>query len=197
MTKLTMMTILGLTASAALAEVNEIGKAQVYFVHLQEGMSLGLHSLLFPTKVKATAADMTCDLALFASDSLALTNRLGGSSCSAALHGAEVTSPFPVVFGLKGMGVAPAGVDPTVFKQVGHHHLFINNTLTADMAGQVVPADDSHLHFGGGQTETMLSLAPGRYQLQLVLADPYHRIHQPAIASPAISITVTGGDHED
>ncbi len=147
MNSMTMMTILGLTASVALAEVSEVGKAQVYFVHLQDG--------------------------------------------------AEVTSPFSVVFGLKGMGVAPAGVDPTVFKQVGHHHLFINQTLTADMAGQVVPADDSHLHFGGGQTETMLSLAPGTYQLQLVLADPYHRIHQPAIASPAISITVTGGDHED
>jgi len=144
---MTMMTILGLTASAALAEHNETGEAQVYFVHLQDG--------------------------------------------------AEVTSPFPVVFGLKGMGVAPAGVDPSVFKHVGHHHLFVNITLTADMAGQVVPADDSHLHFGGGQTETTLTLEPGTYQLQLVLADPYHRIQQPAIASTAISITVKGGGYEN
>lgn len=147
MNSMTMMTILGLTASAALAEVNEVGKAQVYFVHLQDG--------------------------------------------------AEVTSPFPVVFGLKGMGVAPAGVDPAVFKDVGHHHLFINSVLTDEMAGQVVPADNSHLHFGGGQTQTMLALEPGTYQLQLVLADPYHRIHQPAIASSAISVTVIGGGHED
>ncbi|KAA3638878.1 MAG: DUF4399 domain-containing protein [Proteobacteria bacterium] len=111
--------------------------------------------------------------------------------------GDEVTSPVKVVFGLKGMGVAPAGVDPTVFKHVGHHHLFINSALTADMAGQVIPADNNHLHFGGGQTETTLNLKAGTYQLRLVLADPYHRIHQPIIASKAITIYVREDHYED
>ncbi len=111
--------------------------------------------------------------------------------------GDVVTSPFKVIFGLTGMGVAPAGVDPAVFKHVGHHHLFINSDVTAEMSGQPIPSDDQHLHFGKGQTETVLSLEPGAYTLRLVIGDPYHRIHQTMVASDRITIQVKENNHEN
>ncbi|MCG8433545.1 MAG: DUF4399 domain-containing protein, partial [Gammaproteobacteria bacterium] len=63
--------------------------------------------------------------------------------------GATVTNPIRIVFGLRGMGVAPAGVDRP---GTGHHHLIINSDLPA--LDQPIPADENHVHFGGGQTET-------------------------------------------
>ncbi len=71
-------------------------------------------------------------------------------------------------FGLKGMGVAPAGV---VKERTGHHHLLVDVT-DLPAAGQPIPADAHHLHFGGGQTETVLHLAPGPHTLQLDWATP-------------------------
>ena len=111
--------------------------------------------------------------------------------------GDVVTSPFKVVFGLIGMGVAPAGVDPAVYKHVGHHHLFINSDITEQMSGHAIPSDNQHLHFGNGQTETVLSLDPGTYTLRLVVGDPYHRIHQTVVASERITIQVQESHHED
>ncbi|NBU59581.1 MAG: DUF4399 domain-containing protein, partial [Betaproteobacteria bacterium] len=78
--------------------------------------------------------------------------------------GETVSSPFVVRFGLKGMGVAPAGID---MPGTGHHHLIIDAPLPP--AGQPVPFDDQHKHFGKGQTETELSLPPGEHTLQLIL----------------------------
>src|SRR5262249_32727849 len=65
--------------------------------------------------------------------------------------GARVKSPFLVQFGLSGMGVAPAGVEKP---NTGHHHLLIDTKLTPDQMKTAIPADDTHKHFGGGQTET-------------------------------------------
>lgn len=99
--------------------------------------------------------------------------------------GAVVQNPVRVVFGLRGMGVAPAGVD---HPNTGHHHLIIDAPTPAP--GRPIPMDDKHRHFGGGQTETRLILAPGEHSLQLVLGDHLHRPHQPPIVSPRITITV-------
>jgi len=99
--------------------------------------------------------------------------------------GAEVNSPVTVVFGLKGMGVAPAGVD---MEGTGHHHLIVNAPLPP--ADQGIPSDDKHLHFGGGQTQTTLELEPGEHTMQLLLGDKNHVPHDPPIASERISITV-------
>ena len=100
--------------------------------------------------------------------------------------GAVVESPFPVKFGLKGMGVAPAGVDVA---NTGHHHLLIDVT-DLPPAGKPVPADDRHLHFGGGQTETTLDLPPGRHTLQLIMGDKHHLPHDPPVVSPLVTIEV-------
>ncbi len=99
--------------------------------------------------------------------------------------GAEVKSPFTVVFGLKGMGVAPAGVD---MDGTGHHHLLVDVPLPP--LDQGIPADDNHIHFGGGQTQTTLNLEPGEHTLQLLLGDKNHVPHEPPITSERVTITV-------
>jgi Domain of unknown function (DUF4399) len=101
--------------------------------------------------------------------------------------GAEVKSPFLVQFGLSGMGVAPAGVDKP---NTGHHHLLIDTKMTDEQMKQPIPADDTHKHFGGGQTEAMVTLAPGKHTLQLLLADWTHIPHAPPVMSEPITITV-------
>ena len=100
--------------------------------------------------------------------------------------GETITGDVLVRFGLKGMGVAPAGVDVA---NTGHHHLLINVEALPAM-DQPIPADETHKHFGGGQTETTLKLAPGRYTLQMLLGDKYHQPHQPPVLSDRITITV-------
>jgi len=104
------------------------------------------------------------------------------------LHDGEtVSSPVRIQFGLTGMGVAPAGVEK---EGTGHHHLLIDTTLSAEELKGAIPKDDKHLHFGGGQTETSLTLTPGKHTLQLVLGDWSHVPFDPPIVSPVITITV-------
>lgn len=107
--------------------------------------------------------------------------------------GDTVQSPVTVVFGLSGMGVAPAGTEK---ENTGHHHLLIDRPPLgegedgADELAYGLPADDNHLHFGGGQTEVTLELAPGAHTLQLVLGDAGHVPHATPIVSEVITITV-------
>jgi len=105
--------------------------------------------------------------------------------------GETVTSPFRVQFGVTGMGVAPANFDGGDFtRNTGHHHLLINRTLAANELAEAVPADDNHRHFGGGQTEAMITLPPGQHTLQLVFADWAHVPHDPPLVSERITVTV-------
>ncbi|MCB2107841.1 MAG: DUF4399 domain-containing protein [Rhodobacteraceae bacterium] len=105
--------------------------------------------------------------------------------------GATVSSPFTVQFGLKGMGIAPAGID---FPDTGHHHILIDHdevNAGSDIMKTYMPTDDpTVLHFGKGQTETKLTLAPGSHTLQLVLGDLDHHPHNPPVYSPRITVTV-------
>ena len=101
--------------------------------------------------------------------------------------GARVKSPVTVVFGLTGMGIAPAGVK---FDNTGHHHLLIDTELPADLT-QPLPVSDAIRHFGKGQTETTLDLPPGKHTLQLLFADFTHTPFTPNVASKKITITVT------
>ena len=93
--------------------------------------------------------------------------------------------PFRVWFGLRNMGVAPKGV---VFSNTGHHHLLVDTELP--VAGQPIPSDRNHLHFGAGETETMLELPPGKHTLQLLMGDENHVPHVPPVHSKKITITV-------
>lgn len=101
-------------------------------------------------------------------------------------NGAKVKSPVTVVFGLAGMGVAPAGMKAD---NAGHHHLLIDTDLPKDL-GQPLPANDNIRHFGKGQTEASIELKPGKHTLQLVLGDYVHIPFDPVVASQKITITV-------
>jgi hypothetical protein len=104
-------------------------------------------------------------------------------------NGQTVKSPVTVRFGLKGMGIAPAGVK---FDNTGHHHLLIDSELPTDMS-KPLPTTDKILHFGKGQTEVTLDkdkLPPGKHTLQLVVGDMNHVPLNPPLVSKKITITV-------
>jgi hypothetical protein len=100
-------------------------------------------------------------------------------------NGDVVSSPVLVQFGLRGLGVAPAGVEK---EGTGHHHLLID-VPEIDLNAPI-PMTDTHRHFGGGQTEVRIELKPGTHTLQLLLADHNHIPHHPAILSERITVTV-------
>ncbi len=100
--------------------------------------------------------------------------------------GATVSSPVTVRFGLRGIGVAPAGVQ---FENTGHHHLLIN-VAEPPPENMPLPATEQIVHFGLGQTETEIELEPGQHTLQLVLGDYLHIPHDPPVMSETITITV-------
>ena len=104
----------------------------------------------------------------------------------APTDGVTVDTTFAVKFGLRGMGVAPAGIDKA---NTGHHHLLVDHAGDVDYV-QPLPATDQLIHFGGGQTETQITLAPGRHTLQLVLGNYLHIPHDPPVTSEIITITV-------
>ena len=100
-------------------------------------------------------------------------------------NGDAVASPVNVQFGLRGMGVAPAGIEKAA---TGHHHLLVDVAELDVNAG--IPVSDNHRHFGAGQTETSIALKPGVHTLQLVLGDQNHIPHHPVVMSERITITV-------
>ncbi len=101
--------------------------------------------------------------------------------------GATVTSPVTIRFGLKGMGVAPAGTEK---EKTGHHHLIINEAIEGEELNEPIPSDDNHRHFGGGQTEVTVELPSGTHTLQLVLGDWSHIPHDPPVMSKRLTVTV-------
>lgn len=101
-------------------------------------------------------------------------------------NGAKLKSPVTVRFGLAGMGVAPAGI---VKEATGHHHLLVD-VATLPPMDLPIPNDAQHRHFGGGQTEVTIELAPGRHTLRLLVGDANHIPHEPPVMSEAISVEV-------
>jgi len=102
------------------------------------------------------------------------------------VNGETVSNPVTVIFGLKNMGVAPAGIKKP---HTGHHHLLINAGQIPEI-NQPIPSDDHHQHFGKGQTEVSLTLPLGKNTLQLMLGDHFHIPHNPPVISKKITITV-------
>lgn len=100
--------------------------------------------------------------------------------------GAVINGKVKVIFGLSGMGVAPAGVERPL---TGHHHLLINLDELPPL-NSPLPATDNLVHFGNGQTETELELPKGKHTLQLLLGDHFHIPHNPPVLSEKITITV-------
>jgi hypothetical protein len=95
---------------------------------------------------------------------------------------------FKIWFGTRNFGVAPAGVTT---RNTGHHHLLIDTDLPK--LDEPIPNNRNHLHFGLGQTETMVELPPGTHTLQLLMGDADHVPHDPPVMSRRITITVRPG----
>lgn len=93
-----------------------------------------------------------------------------------------------VWFGTRGFGVAPAGV---VKANTGHHHLLVDTPLPP--LDKEIPNDRNHLHFGLGQTETVLELPPGTHTLQLLMGDENHVPHDPPVMSKRITVHFRAG----
>lgn len=124
---------------------------------------------------------------------------VGGRSRTAAPNDAVVYFIYPkdgatifpnstIRFGLRNMGVAPAGVTKP---NTGHHHLLVDVPTPA--LGEPIPSDLNHIHLGGGQTERRITLPPGKHTLQLLLADATHVPHDPPVMSERITVTVMPG----
>lgn len=137
----------------------------------------------------AAAALMAASMALFPGGPAGATAAPANAYCYIGwpLDGQVVAAgkPFRVWFGLRHMGVAPKGV---AFNNTGHHHLLIDTELPA--AGEAIPSNRNYLHFGAGETETMLELPPGKHTLQLLMGDENHVPHVPPVHSKKITITV-------
>jgi len=102
-------------------------------------------------------------------------------------NGATVQNPVVVKFGLRGMTIAPAG---TQVNNTGHHHLLVDTDVSEIDLNAPLPATDKILHFGKGQTETTITLPPGKHTLELVFADYRHMSFDPPLHSKKITITV-------
>jgi hypothetical protein len=99
--------------------------------------------------------------------------------------GDKVSTPVTLLFGSANINITTAGkYEPNT----GHHHLLIDSELPP--MNQVFPADEQHIHFGGGQLETTIELTPGEHTLQLLLGDGNHVPHNPPVMSERIKITV-------
>ena len=100
--------------------------------------------------------------------------------------GATLNGPVKIVFGLSGMGVAPAGID---FPNTGHHHLLVDLENLPDLS-KPIPADKNHIHFGKGQTEPILDLPKGKRTLQLLMGNYLHIPHKEPVISDKITIFI-------
>ncbi len=103
--------------------------------------------------------------------------------------GAVVESPFKVKFGIEGFGITPAGTKGKIRHQAGHHHLLVDVDQLPDLDGPI-PRDERHLHFDGGETETVLDLPPGEHTLQLLLGDEEDEPQYPVLMSEKITVQV-------
>ena len=143
-------------------------------------MSLTTHTTLARTMIKGiSVACLT--LGLLAA---CATNPNQSVALLEPTDGATVGTTFKVRFGVKGMAVAPAG---EIVKDSGHNHLLINRMPVK--AGESVPFDDNHRHFGAGQTEAMITLPPGQYKLTSQFANGAHQSYGAPMSS-TIQITV-------
>ncbi|GGY72173.1 hypothetical protein GCM10011613_16410 [Cellvibrio zantedeschiae] len=101
-------------------------------------------------------------------------------------NGATVPTTFTVKFGASGVDIVPAGTDKP---NSGHHHLLIDTDKLPDFHTPL-PATPTLLHFGKAQTETQITLTPGKHSLQLVLGDYIHVPGNNPLISEKITVNV-------
>lgn len=101
--------------------------------------------------------------------------------------GDRIETPYVLKFGLSGgWGLAP--ISKPMGGKSGHHHLLVNRDLPLDFKA-ALPFNEQYIHFGKGQMETVLTLAPGTYTLRMLLADDKHLPH--FVYSKPLKVTIT------
>lgn len=133
---------------------------------------ISLLSLVFASQAKAQITDEPKDAKAF---------------IISPADGAVVPQTFVIQFGLNGVGVAPAGVQNA---KTGHHHLLIDQEKLPDLTQPIPAVDGKIIHFGGGQTETTVTLSPGKHTLQILLGDFAHIPHKNPVYSQKITVYV-------
>ncbi len=148
--------------------------------------SFSLFRRLALTGVIASAAALVACAATTPAP-MAAPSRADGASVRflAPADGATVTSPFMVKFGVTGLAVKSAGEEIENTK-AGHHHVLIN--MDAMTPGESIPFTEKHIHFGKGQTEAEVKLAPGTYKLTMQFGNGAHQSYGKDLSH---SITVT------
>lgn len=107
--------------------------------------------------------------------------------------GESIETPFLLKFGLSGgWGLAP--ISKPLGGKSGHHHLLVNRDLPLDFKA-ALPFNEQYIHFGKGQMETVLTLAPGTYTLRMLLADDKHLPH--FVYSKPLKVTITKKNSTD
>ena len=194
--------IFGRTDLAAIARgfglrgvtVTDVGQFQALFDAYQAQDVAELWNIDVSDRVVAALISLTFAAIVACGAVSAQPAKTGGPTPSpegAGVHfvglndGATVPTKATVRFGLRGMGVAPAGLDRD---NSGHHHLLIDTELPP--LDQPIPNDFNHLHFGAGQTEADVTLKPGAHTLQLLFGDKDHVPHSPPLMSPRIRVVV-------
>lgn len=100
--------------------------------------------------------------------------------------GDEIDTPYVLRFGLSGgWGLAP--ISKAARAKSGHHHLLVNRDLPLNFK-EPLPFNEQYIHFGKGQMEHVLHLAPGSYTLRMLLADQRHLPH--FVFSKPVRVTV-------
>ncbi|MHA7925206.1 MAG: DUF4399 domain-containing protein [Marinobacter sp.] len=136
--------------------------------------------------ITLSLALLTAPVAAFAESMMSEAPANAGVYFVQPTDGATVDQTFKVVFGLRNMGVAPAGIEKS---GTGHHHLLIDTEVPSDLS-KPLPATDQVKHFGGGQTETEITLSPGKHTLQLLVGDHMHVPHNRPVVSEKITVMV-------
>ena len=83
--------------------------------------------------------------------------------------GDMVGTSVDVVMGADGLTIEPSG---EINEGAGHMHILVDTDFIEP--GEVIPNDETHLHYGDGSVETTIELTPGEHVLRLQFADGAH-----------------------
>jgi len=84
--------------------------------------------------------------------------------------GAELTSPYlQWQATADGVSIEESG---EVTDGAGHYHIMVDTEAVTP--GETIPGDESHIHYGTGQSDGVLELEPGEHTLRLQVADGEH-----------------------
>ena len=142
---------------------------------------------------KGTAIKTSCFISIFVAFFIFGSQELVANTASPKVYfinlqnGDKTPTTFLVQFGLKGLGIAPAGIK---LSNTGHHHLLIDYPTLPDLKSPL-GANENIKHYGKGQTEALLTLSPGKHTLQLVLGNHKHVPLSPPVLSEKITIEVS------